>query len=308
MMIFSGTASTVLAASIAATLGLPQGRIDLQRFPDGEFNIEIENNLRGRDIYLVQSTCPPIADNLLELMLIADAMHRVGAGKITALIPYFGYARQDRRVSGSEPIGARVIASLLSATPISRIITVDIHNPSLEGFFNKPFENASAVPLLAEAAKKEMVDIVVSPDTGAVKLGERYGELLGLPVAIIHKTRISGSEVEAHSITGDVHNKRPLIVDDMISTAGTIEAAAKVLLKAECLPEICIAATHGLLVGQAVERLKKLPLKSVYLTNSISAKPVDGLPLEEIDLGPLLAEVIRRIQNQESIVDLLVHF
>jgi ribose-phosphate pyrophosphokinase len=307
LKIFSGTSNPSLAESAANSLGLPLSKLKLQRFPDGEINVKIEENVRGKDIYLIQSTSHPIGDNLLELLLIIDAACRVGAERITVIIPYLGYARQDRRVTGIEPIGAHLIASMLRATAISRIIAVDIHNPALEGFFRQPLDNISAVPLLAEMASKSKAGIVVSPDLGAVKLAERFAAFMSLPVAIVHKSRITGTEVKVHTVAGKVQNKKPLIVDDMISTAGTVEAAAKALLTAGCLPEISIAATHGLLVGPASERLKRLPLKHLFLTNTISIQPEIDLPIEIVDLGPLLAEVIRRLQNQESIIDMLVH-
>jgi ribose-phosphate pyrophosphokinase len=308
LKIFSGTANPGLAESVARSLGLPPGKLKSHHFPDGEISIEIEEDVRGKEIYLVQSTSPPVADNLLELLLIIDAACRSGAEKITAVVPYFGYARQDRRVTGIEPIGAHVIARLLgSAASLTRIIVVDLHNPSVEGFFNLPLENVSAASLLAEAARKDEAEVVVSPDLGAAKLAEHFAALLGLPVAIVHKGRISSTEVKVHAVVGDVQNKRPLIVDDIISTGGTIEAAARAILAAGCLPEISVAATHGLLAGPAIERLRNLPLKHLFLTNSISRQPENDLSVEEVDLGPLLAGVIRRLHNQESIVDLLVH-
>jgi len=305
--IFSGTANPGLAESAARSLGLPLGKLKSQYFPDGEINVEIEENVRGQDVYLIQPTCPPIANNLLELLLIIDAVHRAGAERITAIIPYFGYARQDRRVTGMEPIGAHVTAGLLESTAVSRTVAVDLHNPAIEGFFSLPLENISAVAPLAEAARKAEAGVVVAPDLGAAKLAEHFAAILNLPIAIVHKGRISSTEVKVHAVVGEVRDKRPLIVDDIISTGGTIEAAAKALLEAGCLPEISAAATHGLLVGPARERVKDLPLKHLLLTNSIARQTDDALPVEEVDLGPLLAEVIRRLRSHESIVDLLVH-
>lgn len=307
LKIFSGTANPGLAESVAKSLELPLSKLKSHHFPDGEINVEIEENIRGQGIYLIQSTSPPIADNLLEILLIIDAVRRSGAEKITAVIPYFGYARQDRRVTGIEPIGARVIAGMLGSTALARIIAVDLHNPAVEGFFKVSLENISATSLLAETARKAGAGVVVSPDLGAVKLAEHFAALLKLPVAIVHKGRISSTEVKVHAVVGEVQSKRPLIVDDIISTGGTIEAAAKAILEAGCLPEISVAATHGLLVGPARERLRNLPVKHLFLTNSISRQPENDLQVEEVDLGPLLAEVTRRLHHQESIVDLLVH-
>lgn len=307
LKIFSGNSNPGLAKSVAEGLNLPLGKLKSQHFPDGEINVQIGENVRGQDVYLIQSTGPPIADNLLEVLFIVDAARRAGAERITAIIPYFGYARQDRRVTGIEPVGAHVIAGLLQSTALSGIVAVDLHNPALEGFFNLPLENISAASLLAESARKAGAGVVVSPDLGAVKLAEHFAALLKLPVAIVHKGRISSTEVKVHAVVGDVRNKRPLIVDDIISTGGTIEAAAQALLEAGCSPEISVAATHGLLVGPAIKRLNSFPLKHLFLTNSLPGLMDKALPVEEVDLGPLLAGVIRRLYNHESIVDLLVH-
>jgi ribose-phosphate pyrophosphokinase len=187
------------------------------------------------------------------------------------------------------------------------MIVVDLHNPAVAGFFKIPLENISAVPLLAEAARKARADVVVSPDLGAIKLAEHYGRLLDLPVAIVHKGRISSTEVKVHAVVGEIKNKKPLIVDDMISTAGTVEAAAQALLAEDCIPEISVAATHGLLVDPASQRLKNLPIKHIFLTNSIQKRPETGLSIETVNLGPLLADLIKRLNNQESIIDLLAH-
>jgi ribose-phosphate pyrophosphokinase len=307
LKLFSGTANPGLAKSIAQNLSLILSKARVHFYPDGELSVEVEENVQGQDVYLLQPTSPPVADNLLELLLLVDTVNRAGARKISAIVPYFGYARQDRRVTGMEPIGARLIAGLFESTALSRMIVVDLHNPAVAGFFKIPLENISAVPLLAEAARKARADVVVSPDLGAIKLAEHYGRLLDLPVAIVHKGRISSTEVKVHAVVGEIKNKKPLIVDDMISTAGTVEAAAQALLAEDCIPEISVAATHGLLVDPASQRLKNLPIKHIFLTNSIQKRPETGLSIETVNLGPLLADLIKRLNNQESIIDLLAH-
>lgn len=307
ILLFGGRSNNLLAEAIADTLGITPGRLKIKRFPDGELDVSVEEDVSGSDVYFLKSTGPPVADNLLELLFCIDAISRAGAAGICAVIPYFGYARQDRRVSGRDPVGARVIADLLGTSSISRIAIVDIHNPSIEGFFSVPVANITAVPLLADSASPEEAGIVVAPDLGAVKLAESYGKHLGLPVAIVHKTRLSGEDVRAHSVTGDVRNKKPLIVDDIISTAGTIAAAANAVLEAGCLPEIAVAATHALLAGPAIGRLKSFPLTNLYVSNSLYHAPEKDLYMDEVNLAPLLAEVIERLHERRPLTGLSGH-
>ena len=229
-MIFSGSGGLSLAGAVAGQLELQLGKRDLERFPDGECHVRVLESVRGQDVYFVVSTGPPVEANLVELLLLSDACRRAGAARLTAVIPYFGYARQDRRASGRESVGARLIADLLEAGGLDRVVTIDLHSPALEGFFSLPIEHLTAVPLLAEALGHSGVGangVVVAPDLGAARLADRYAKLLELPVAIVHKTRISGREVAVHGVSGDVEGRQPLIVDDMISTGGTIEAAAR---------------------------------------------------------------------------------
>ncbi|MDO8577733.1 MAG: ribose-phosphate pyrophosphokinase [Dehalococcoidales bacterium] len=301
MTILTGRANPGLANLVAQRLGVPLGNLQIDDFPDGELHIELKETVQGHDVYIIQPTSPPVAKSLLELLLVSDACHRGGALQVTAVTPYFGYARQDRRVR-REPISARLVADLFSTAHLRRVLIVDLHNPLVEGFFTSTLEHLSAIPVLADTVRASGSSVVVSPDLGGVNLAGRYATALGLPLAIIHKERISGEEVIVHAITGNVKGKFPLIVDDMISTGGTIEAAANALLAAGCEPSISIAATHGLLAGPAVSKLERIPIRQFCLTNSVVTPSAGTLPIEVVDLSFLLAEAIRRIYRGGTII------
>jgi ribose-phosphate pyrophosphokinase len=307
LSIFSGTANQPLAQTIADQLGTHLGHTTLRRFPDGEIHVQLEESVRGQDVYLVQSTGAPVGENLLELLLLSDACRRAGAARLTGIIPYFGYARQDRRASGREPVGARLIADVLKSGGLHRVVAVDLHTASLEGFFPFPLEHLTAVPLLAEAVRPQVPhdSIIISPDLGAVKLAERYARLLDLPMAVVHKSRLSGEEVEARGIVGEVKGRSPVVVDDMISTGGTVEAAVKALLAAGALPEVTVVASHALLVGPAARRLKDLPINSLVTTDSLAVPEGFPVPLQVVSLGPLLAEATRRLSQEQSLNELI---
>lgn len=308
--ILSGSANLSLAEAIADQLGLRLGSRVLQRFPDGELHVEIQETVRGHDVYLIQPTSPPVAAHLLELLLLADACRRAGAAFLTAVVPYFGYARQDRRASGRAPVAARLIADLLQSSGLHRVVAVDLHTTALEGFFSIPLEHLSAASLLAEAVRLKVPPnaVIVAPDLGAVKLAERYASLLHLPLAIIHKTRLSGEEVRVQRIVGDVRGRTPVVVDDMISTGGTIQAAIQALLAAGCVSaELTVVASHGLFVGPAEERLHAVPIHRLLVTDSVARPAREPFPLHLTSLGPLLAEAIRRLHSNQSLSDLLVH-
>jgi ribose-phosphate pyrophosphokinase len=309
LTLFTGSANPSLAETVAARLRLPLGRCALHRFPDGELHVELQETVRGHDVYLLQSTGPPVETHLLELLLLADACRRAGAAHLTALVPYFGYARQDRRASGREAVGARLVADLLGASGLERVVAVDLHSPALEGFFPVPLEHLSAVPLLAQAAAHWVRpnSVIVAPDLGAAKLADRYARALQLPVAIVQKTRLSGEEVSVHGVTGEVQGCAPVVVDDMISTGGTMAAAIQAVRAAGALPEVTALASHALLVGPAVARLRAAPVERLLTTDSVV--PAEGplLPLEMVSLGPLLAEAIERLHAHRSLDDLIVH-
>src|SRR5215217_2172225 len=288
--LFTGSANPHLAETLAAKLGTGLGALGINRFPDGELHVEIQETVRGHDVYLIQPTSPPVERHLLELLMLADAAHRAGAARLTAVIPYLGYARQDRRASGREAVGARLVAELLAAGGLlQRIVAMDVHSPAIEGFFGIPLEHLSTVPLLVESVRNHVTEnsVIVAPDLGAAKLAERYARPLGLPVAIVHKTRLSGSEVSVRRLTGGVQNKTPIIVDDMISTGGTVEAAVSTLLSEGCEPDITVVASHGLFVGPAAERLSIAPVRRLIVTDSVATPEKLALPLEVAGLAPL---------------------
>jgi ribose-phosphate pyrophosphokinase len=308
LKILAGSANLALAQKIGTKLGGQLAQRVLERFPDGELHIELQESVRGHDVYLIQPTCPPVDEHLFELLLMADACRRAGAVHLTAVIPYFGYARQDRRAHGREPLSVRLIADLLATSGIQRVVAVDLHSQGVESAFAIPVEHVSAAPILAEAVRSSVPRnaVVVSPDLGAVKMAERYAKLLNLPVVIIHKTRISGAEVNVQRIVGDVRDKHVLVVDDMISTGGTIEKAIKALLEAGCLSSgIKVAASHGLLVGPAAERLGNLPIEKIYVSDSVPMPEQIPLPIQVSSLDWLLAETIRRLHNSQSIAGLV---
>jgi len=307
-VILAGSAHPSLARAIAERLGVAQGACLLQRFPDGEIQVELQRTVRGQDVYLVQPTSPPVETHLLELLLIADACRRAGGDTVTAVVPYFGYARQDRRAGKRSPVGARLVADLMAAAGIGRVVAVHLHAPAIEGFFAVPIEHLAAAPLLIEALDEATDDnyVVVAPDLGAARLADGFGVALGLPVAMVHKTRVSGAEVTATGITGDVRGRRPIVVDDMVTTGGTVVAAIEAVLAAGALPEVTLVATHGLFVGAAARRLSALPIRQIIVTDSVPLqRETFAVPPVVVSLGPLLADAIERLHSQRSLSDLL---
>jgi len=309
LFLFSGSANQDLSQRVAGLLGVALGDRLVERFADGELHVEVRDSVRGGDVFLIQPTAPPVDDHLMELLLLADACYRAGAHRLIVVIPYFGYARQDRRTTGRESVGARVVANLIGTTMIERVVAVDLHSAAIEGMLSVPLEHLSAVLLLAEAARGDdhAGGVVVAPDLGATKLAEQYATLLDLPVAVVHKTRLSGDSVMVQRITGEVRDRTPIIVDDIISTAGTIEAAVSALLQAGARPGVTVIATHGLLVGPALERLARLPLRRLIVTDSV--RPPEPLPVahEVVSLAPLLAKAIERLHADRSLADLIAH-
>jgi ribose-phosphate pyrophosphokinase len=298
-IIVAGSGNPSLADSVAERLGVHVCRAIIERFPDTELHVEIDESVRGCDVYLLQPTGPPVDGHLIELIFLADACRRAGAARLTGVVPYFGYARQDRRAKGREAVGARLIADMLSLAGLERIVAIDLHTDLLEGFFNIPLEHLSAVSILANAIEKLVTarTVIVAPDLGAVKLAERYAELLHQPIAIVHKIRLSGAKVEVRGVVGEVAGCAPVIVDDMISTGGTIKAAAEALISAGCLPEITVVASHALLTGPAISLLSDLPLKRIVVTDSLPPAKHDKLPLQVVSLAPMLAETITRLHQ-----------
>jgi len=308
LALLSGSANHALAEKVAKTLGVEIAPRILERFPDGELHIEIQRSVRGCDVYLIQPTCPPVDEHFFELFLLADACRRAGSTHLTAVVPYFGYARQDRRAHGREPVSTRLLADLIAASAIQRVVVVDFHSRAVEATFAIPVEHVSAVPILADALRPlvHKDTVVISPDLGAVKMAEHYAKLLNLSVAIIHKSRVSGAEVAVRRIVGDVRDREILVVDDMITTGATIDGAITALLDAGCSSSgLKVAASHGLFVGNAAERLGKLPIERIYVTDSVPKPEGSSLPLQVLSLAPLLAETIQRLHRLESLGDFL---
>jgi ribose-phosphate pyrophosphokinase len=307
LTVISGSANLSLATSVAQILGVTPCRHALQRFADSELHVEIQESIRGHDVYIVQPTSGPPDEHLMELLFLADACRRAGAARLTAVLPYFGYARQDRRASGREAVGAGVVATLIEAAGFARVVAIDLHAPEIEGFFRIPVEHLSATKLLAEAIRVTGEAVIVAPDLGAVKLAERYQAFLNLPVVVIHKARLSGSEVALRSIIGEVKGRRPIVVDDMISTGGTIEAAVKGLLEAGCTPDVSVVATHALFVGPAVARLQTLPIRQLIATDSVDTTAELPAHFQVVNVAPLIADAIGRLHRDQSLEQILAH-
>jgi len=269
--------------------------------------VEIPAPLAGCDVFLLQSTSPPVERHLMEFLLLADACRRAGASRLTAVIPYLGYARQDRRVE-RRSLGARVMASVIATAGLDRLMLMDVHTSATEGFFDIPLEHLTAVPLLARAAAPSMREnsVVVAPDLGAVRRAREYARLLDLPMAFVHKTRLSGADVQAHGIVGDVRNRAPLIVDDMLSTGATVEAAIGALRAAGAVEPICVAVTHALLVGRARDVLRHLPIARLIVGDTVPIEPPAVRQLEVTSVAPLIATAIQRASRDESLSDLCV--
>jgi len=300
VVVLRGSAHPQLAESLAEALGASLGRSRCERFPDGEIQVDVDpHSVDGRDVLLVQPTSAPASDHLLELLLLADACRRAGARSISAVIPYFGYARQDRRKRLGEPLAVRVVAQLLSAARFERIVSVDLHSDVTEAVLDVPMEKVSAVPLLARAlaergARWARCAVIVAPDLGAVKLAREYSRLLSLPTAVVHKVRTSGTDVTPELVAGDVRGRRPIIIDDMISTGGTILSASRAVQREGCEGEVVVAATHAVLVPGALERLREGGVRELLVTDTLAPPPADTWTTV-VPVAPLLADAVRRI-------------
>jgi ribose-phosphate pyrophosphokinase len=295
--IFTGTANPALAAAIAGGLGIRVGACVVDRYPDGDVAVQLFDPIRRKEVFLVQPTAPPVNDHLVELLALADACRRAGAGRISAIVPFFGYGRADKRHGRREPIMARVVADLMEVVGISHVITVDLHTPQIEGFFHVPVDSLTAVPTLCRALRDRVPHdlVVVSPDVGRVAMATRYAEqCLGAPVIVLHKERMSGVETKVTRIVGEVLGRACLIVDDMISTGGTVAESIAALLAAGARPEIIVAATHGLFVGDARHKLSHPAVREVLVTDTVRAPEQDWPQLRVISIAPLIAEAVQR--------------
>jgi len=295
--IFSGTANPALAAAIADELGVQLGACAIDRFPDGEMAVQLLEPVRRKEVFLVQSISPPVNDHLVELLALADACRRAAAACITAIVPYFGYARADKRHGRLEPITGRMVADLLQVVGIAHVITMDLHTPQIEGFFYVPTDSLTAVPTLCRALCDWLPAdvVVVSPDGGRVGMATQYAQCLGAPVIVLHKRRESGSETKVTHIIGDVSGRACLLVDDMISTGGTIAESMSALLAAGARPEIIVAATHGLFLMGARARLEHPAVRAVFVTDTISVAEKDWAQLHVVSIASLIGSSLAQL-------------
>jgi len=304
LRVFSGTSNPGLTEKISDYLGIPVGESRIDQFPDGETLVRVLDDVRGRDCFVVQSTCPPVNNNLMELLIFLDCLHRASAMRITAVLPYFGYARQDRKSEGRTPISAKLVANLISTTHVDRILAMDLHAEQVQGFFDIPVDHLQACPVISAYFRELHLSdrVILSPDVGNVKTANVYAQEIGGELAVIDKRRVSGSEAEATRIIGDVRGRDVLMCDDMITTAGTICSAVK-LARDNGARSIRIAATHGIFADPAVERLGQAGIDELVVTDTVplndKAKQLPNLKV--LSVSSLLGEAIYRIHNNQSI-------
>ncbi|QLL77364.1 ribose-phosphate diphosphokinase [Ligilactobacillus saerimneri] len=310
LKIFALNSNKPLAQKVAAAVGVPLGKISVDRFSDGEIRINIEESVRGDEVFLVQSTSAPVNDNLMELLIMIDALRRASVKTINVVIPYYGYARQDRKARSREPITAKLVADMLEKAGASRIIALDLHAAQIQGFFDIPVDHLMGAPLLADYFLTKGLDkdaVVVSPDHGGVTRARKLAEFLKAPIAIIDKRRPRANVAEVMNIIGDVKGKRCILIDDMIDTAGTITLAAQALIDAGAT-EVYASATHAVLSGPAIERIEKSPIKRMVLTDSIQLpeeKRIDKV--DQVSVGELIGDAITRIHNNQPVSPLFVN-
>jgi ribose-phosphate pyrophosphokinase len=307
LKVFAGRAGLDLAEAMCEVLEIPLGQGRTELFPDGELLVKVDEDVRGRDCFVVQSTCDPINANLMELLIFIDCLRRASVRRITAVIPYFGYARQDRKDEGRVPITAKLVANLIAAAGADRVLCMDLHAPQIQGFFDIPVDHLSAAPVILEyfdERRDELGDlVVVSPDVGNVKVANTYADRLGAELAIIDKRRESGLDVVTRNVVGDVAGRTVLMIDDMITTAGTVCEAATILMDHEAADVIC-AATHPVLVGPALRRLTEAPISRIVVTDTIPngerCQPIEH-KLVRLTVARLLGEAVHRIHHDLSV-------
>ena len=303
--IFTANSNPKVAAEIAACLGLPVGKSEVKTFSDGEIAVSIQESVRGSDVFVVQSTCTPVNDNLMELLIMIDAFKRASAGRVTAVMPYFGYARQDRKAKARDPISAKLVADLITAAGADRVLTMDLHAAQIQGFFDIPVDHLLGVPIMIphfieKIGDEHSIYTVVSPDLGSVTRARKFAERCDVPLAIIDKRRPKANVCEVMNIIGDVRDRKVIIVDDMIDTAGTLCNAANALVEIGC-------ATHGVLSGPALERIEKSALKEVVLLDTIPLpENCNCSKITQLPVAPVFAEAIERIYQDKPVSPLFV--
>ncbi len=304
--LFAGNANPELAKKIARFLKIPLGNALVTTFSEGEIRVKINEDVRGRDVFIVQPTCPPTNNNLMELLIMIDAMKRASARRITAVIPYFGYARQDRKDQPRVPISAKLVANLLTVAGTDRVLTMDLHASQIQGFFDIPLDHLFAVKVVVDYFKKKKMKnlVVASPDVGGIKMARAYAKRLGANLAIVDKRRIDDKHAEVMNILGDVKNKNIVIVDDLVATASSMVEASQALKKAGAL-KIFAAVSHPILSGPAIERVKSSPIEEFVVTDSIPLDPAQPPRVFKVlSVAPLLGEAIKRIHEEASVSSL----
>ncbi|MGN1416658.1 MAG: ribose-phosphate diphosphokinase [Oscillospiraceae bacterium] len=305
--IFSANSNPEVAKQIAESLGLPLGQSEVVRFSDGEISVSIQESVRGSDVFVVQSTSTPVNDNLMELLIMIDAFKRASAGRITAVIPYMGYARQDRKAKARDPISAKLCADIITTAGADRVLTMDLHCPQIQGFFNIPVDHLLGVPILAPYFIEKFKDckddcMIVSPDLGSVTRARNFAQKFGAPFAIVDKRRQRANVCEVMNIIGDVKDKKVILVDDMIDTAGTLCNAAKAIIEIGGASEVYACATHGVLSGPAIERIQNSVIKELVILDTIALpeeKRIDKI--KTLPVAPVFAQAIQRIYMDASI-------
>jgi ribose-phosphate pyrophosphokinase len=307
MKLFAGNANPVLAREISAYLGVPLGAAEVGRFSDGKIMVRISENTRGRDVFVIQSTCPPVNDNLMELLIMVDALRRASADRITVVLPYYGYSRQDRKAEPRVPITAKLVANLITAAGADRALCTDLHAGQLQGYFDIPVDNLMASPVLLEYFRRKNLDrpVVVSPDAGGVERARNFAKRLDASLAIIDKRRLAPNVAEIMNIIGDVEDRPAIILDDMIDTAGTLAQAASAV-QAKGASRVFAAASHAVLSGKARERIAASPLEEVVVTNTIPPADTAGGKIMVLSVASLLGEGIRRIHENTSVSSLFL--
>tara|TARA_R110000796_G_scaffold8950_8_gene30810 strand:+ start:642 stop:1574 length:933 start_codon:yes stop_codon:yes gene_type:complete len=305
MMVFTGNANPDLARRVVRELHIPLGDATVGRFSDGEVNVELNENVRGKDVFILQPTCAPTNDNLMEMVVMADALRRSSASRITAVVPYFGYARQDRRPrSARVAISAKVVADMLDTVGVDRLLTVDLHADQIQGFFDIPVDNIYGSPVLIDDIQDQRFDnlMIVSPDIGGVVRARAVAKSLGVDLAIIDKRRPKANQSEVMHIIGDIEGRNCVLVDDMVDTAGTLCHAAKAL-KDHGAAQVFAYCTHPILSGKAIENISNSVLDQLVVTNTIPLSPAAAAcdRIRQLDMAPIVAEAMRRISNEESI-------
>lgn len=304
LKIFAGSSNPALANDVCKYLGIPLGGANIERFPDGEKTVRVEDDVRGRDCFVMQSTCEPVDEHLVELLIFLDCLRRASASRISAVIPYFGYARQDRKEEGRVPITAKLMANIITTAGADRVLAIDLHAHQLQGFFDIPVDHLTGELVLSKHFRdKKISDLtIVSPDVGNMKIASRYAANLGGELAIVHKKRVSGSSVEAQEIIGEVEGKNVLMCDDIIATAGTVCSAAA-LVKERGAKKVFVGATHGVFAPPALDRLSQAPIDQVVVTDTIplnkDSRKVSGIKV--LSVATMLGEAIKRIHRNESV-------